>query len=110
MVSTTTFLISAPWFESMTIDLDDPSNNTTNTADANKTGSKSRTLKITAKGVPDDVNEILYVQSLKVNGQKWNKSWVSWADVFENGGTMEFVMGSEAVEWATGELPPSPAS
>ena len=75
-----------------------------------KRQSKSRTLKITAKGVPDDVNEIVYVQSLKVNGQRWNKSWVSWEDVFEKGGTMEFVMGAEVVEWATGELPPSPAS
>ena len=107
MVSTTTFLISAPWFESMTIDLDDAPYNTANTASVNK---KSRTLKITAQGVPDDVNEIVYVQSLRVNGQSWDKSWVDWEDVFEQGGTMEFVLGSEVVEWATGELPPSPAS
>jgi len=46
----------------MTIDLDYPS-----TPGANKT--KSRTLKVTANGVPNDVNETVYVQSLKLNGK-----------------------------------------
>lgn len=51
-----------------------------------------------------------YVQSLKVNGVDWNKSWVTWDDIFAEGGSMEFVLGPEPADWATGALPPSPAS
>jgi putative alpha-1,2-mannosidase len=65
-------------------------------------------LKITSNG--GDRNTAFYVQSLKVNGEKWSKAWVAWQDIFANGGTMEYVLGSNPVHWATGELPPSPAS
>ena len=51
-----------------------------------------------------------YVQSLKVNGQAWNKSWVTWDDVFAKGGRLDFVLGDEPVRWAEGPDPPSPAS
>ena len=57
-----------------------------------------------------DRNMAPYIQSLKVNGQAWDKSWVTWQDIFEDGGSMEYVLGPEPVHWATGELPPSPAS
>ena len=87
----TTFLIGSPAFQEMTINL-----------------GTGKNLKITSTG-GDDVLAY-YVQSLKVNGQPWNKPWVSWSDVFENGGMMEFVLGSEPVNWATGDAPPSPAS
>jgi putative alpha-1,2-mannosidase len=50
------------------------------------------------------------VQSLKVNGKEWTQSWLTWADVFASGGPMEFVLGSEPVNWATGSLPPSLAT
>lgn len=86
----TTFLIASPWFSDLTIDLG-----------ANKK------LVITAENLGE---ESYYVQSLSVNGKSWDKAWVSWEDVFANGGTMEFVLGSEPADWATGELPPSPAS
>ncbi|KAI1331003.1 glycoside hydrolase family 92 protein [Xylariaceae sp. FL0255] len=86
----TTFLISSPWFADLTIDLGD-----------------GKTLAITAENFSE---ESIYVQSLKVNGNDWDKAWVSWDDVFANGGTMDFVLGTEAANWATGDLPPSPAS
>ncbi|TVY83525.1 putative secreted glycosidase [Lachnellula suecica] len=89
----TTFLIHSPWYESMTID---PSN--------------GKTLKITSTGGDGNGDTNIYVQSLKVNGQSWSKSWLTFDDVFANGGTMEFVLGANATQWATGELPPSPAS
>lgn len=89
----TTFLIHSPWYESMTIDL-----------------SNGKTLKITSTGGDGNGDTNIYVQSLKVNGESWNKGWLVWDDVFANGGTMEFVLGSNATQWATGDLPPSPAS
>jgi putative alpha-1,2-mannosidase len=67
-----------------------------------------KSLKITTTG--GDRNTAFYVQSLKVNGKPWDKAWVTWDDTFANGGTMEYVLGSTPVYWATGELPPSPAS
>ncbi|KAK1727470.1 hypothetical protein CaCOL14_008746 [Colletotrichum acutatum] len=86
----TTFLIGSPWFSDLTIAL-----------------GGGRELKITSTGGSEDV---YYVQSLRVNGQAWNKTWVTWDDIFAGGGTLEFELGPEPVEWATGELPPSPAS
>jgi hypothetical protein len=50
------------------------------------------------------------VESLKVNEKKWAKNWLTWSDVFANGGTMEFFLDSESTEWATGSPPPSPAT
>jgi putative alpha-1,2-mannosidase len=87
----TTFLILSPWFPELTIDL-----------------GAGKKLKITTTG--GDKDTAFYVQSLKVNGRQWDKAWVTWEDVFANGGTMDFVVGREKVDWATGDLPPSPAS
>ncbi|KAI2465099.1 glycoside hydrolase family 92 protein [Annulohypoxylon bovei var. microspora] len=86
----TTFLVGSPWFSNLAIDL----------------GSGNKLAITTAGGDA----ESYYVQSLKVNGQTWDKSWVTWDDVFANGGTMDFVLGSEPADWATGDLPPSPAT
>ena len=65
---------------------------------------------ITSTGGDGNGDERFYVQSLKVNGVKWEKGWLEWGDVFEKGGSMEFVLGTEPVRWATGALPPSPGS
>ncbi|KAH7311340.1 glycosyl hydrolase [Stachybotrys elegans] len=86
----TTFLIGSPWFQDLTIHL-----------------AEGKELHISSSGGSE---ERFYVQSMKVNGEDWNKSWLAWADVFENGGTMEFVLGDIPTNWTTGPLPPSPAS
>lgn len=91
MTGQTTFLVLSPWFEKMTINLKD-----------------DKRLVITTTG--GDRNSGPYVQSLKVNGEAWTKSWVTWEDIFTNGGTLDFVLGADKVEWSTGDLPPSPAS
>jgi predicted alpha-1,2-mannosidase len=84
------FLIGSPWFSDLTIDL-----------------GGGRKLVITAEGADEDT---YYVQSLRVNGRAWVRSWLSWEDIFEDGGTLEFVLGSEPTRWTTGRLPPTPAS
>lgn len=89
----TTFLIHAPWFESLTIDL-----------------GNGKKLHITAKGGDGNGDKDYYVQSLRVNGRRWHKSWLTWDDVFAKGGRLEFELGPNPVRWATGPLPPSPAS
>lgn len=91
MTGQTTFLIVSPWYESITIDVG---------------GGKN--LTITSIG--GDRDSAIYVQSLKVNGESWDKSWLTWEDIFVEGGSMEYVLGDTPVEWSTGELPPSPAS
>jgi len=52
--------------------------------------------------------ENVYVQSLKVNGQPWNKAWIRHADIAA-GATLEFTMGSKPSAWgsAPGDLPAS---
>ncbi|KAE9989483.1 hypothetical protein EG327_002639 [Venturia inaequalis] len=87
----TTFLIGSPWFKDMTIQVPG-----------------GKTLHITSTG--GDGNDSYYVQSLKVNGKSWNRNWVTWDDIFANGGSLEFVLGPNALKWDTGDLPPSPAS
>ncbi|GJN67011.1 hypothetical protein PLICBS_001033 [Purpureocillium lilacinum] len=84
------FLIGSPWFSDLTIDLG---------------GEKKLVVKAT--GGSEDK---FYVQSLKVNGQRWKKSWLTWDDIFARGGTLEFELGSEPKDWTTGVLPPSMAS
>jgi putative alpha-1,2-mannosidase len=91
MTGQSTFLILAPWFDSMKISLEN-----------------GKTLNIMTTG--GSRSTASYVQSLKVNGQAWNKAWVTWNDVFADGGTMDFVLGNRSVEWDTGDAPPSPAS
>ena len=90
MTGQTTFLVGSPWFEDLTIDL-----------------GEGKKLRIKTMGGSE---EAFYVQSLRVNGESWDKGWVSWEDVFAEGGEMEFVLGSQPVRWDTGERPPSPAS
>lgn len=90
MVGQTTFLIGSPWFANTTIAL-----------------SQEKSLTMTTTG---GSNSSYYVQSLKVNGQPWTQSWLTWSDVFANGGTMDFVLGPEPKNWTTGNPPPSPAS
>ena len=92
IVGQTTFLIGSPWFANTTISL-----------------GSGNTLTLTTTGVVDSTTDF-YVQSLKVNGKAWKQSWLAWNDVFANGGTMDFVLGPNAVNWTTGPAPPSPAS
>lgn len=90
MTGQTTFLVGSPWFRDLTIDLG--------------TGKK---LVITTSGGGQNS---YYVQSLKVNGKSWDKAWVTWKDVFANGGKLEFVLGPQPANWTTGPAPPSPAT
>lgn len=87
----TTFLIHSPRF-SMNVDL-----------------GSDKFLNITTAG--GNPNTAFQVQSLKVNGKDWTKNWLTFDDVFANGGTMDFVLGANASDWfAGGELPPSPGA
>lgn len=65
-----------------------------------------KTLSIKANNL--DNQNSYYVQSVKVNGQSWNKNWLEHSDVMVNGGTIEFELGSEMKIWETGDVPPSP--
>ncbi|KAK4890713.1 hypothetical protein LTR27_010640 [Elasticomyces elasticus] len=91
MTGQTTFLIGSPWFEHLSINL-----------------GENKTLTVTSTG--GNADTAYYVQSLEVNGQSWDKAWLTWDDIFANGGRLDFVLGSDPVLWANGTLPPSPAS
>lgn len=90
MTGQTTFLIGSPWFSDLTIDL-----------------GSGKTLEIKTTGGSETS---YYVQSLAVNGDDWHKSWVTWSDVFESGGTLDFVLGPNPSNWTTGPPPPSPGT
>jgi putative alpha-1,2-mannosidase len=87
LTGTTTFLIASPWFAHTSITL-----------------SPSKNVTITASGGSDTS---YFVQSVKLNGEEWTKNWISWHDLFEGGGTLEFVLGVERTRWDVGERPPS---
>ncbi|THC88465.1 hypothetical protein EYZ11_012090 [Aspergillus tanneri] len=89
----TTFLIHSPWFESLTIELG---------------GGKK--LHVTAKGGDGNGDSNIQVQRLQVNGKDWRKNWLTWDDIFADGGSLDFELGGSPSNWFTGELPPSPAS
>ncbi|ETN40674.1 uncharacterized protein HMPREF1541_04953 [Cyphellophora europaea CBS 101466] len=69
-----------------------------------RVGLDGQVLNVTAQGLSDDS---FYVQSLTVNGQAWNQSWLGHDDL-KHGGSLEFVLGSEPAPWDTGDAPPSP--
>jgi len=53
--------------------------------------------------------ENVYIQSVKINGQDWNKSWFSFDDI-KNGGTINYVLGNQPNKaWASSKesYPPS---
>jgi len=48
-----------------------------------------------------------YVQSAKLNGKEWNKTWFSHDDI-KDGGKLTLEMGNKAnTQWGTKEAPPS---
>jgi putative alpha-1,2-mannosidase len=56
----------------------------------------------------DGAYENIYIQSAKLDGQVWERSWVQHSFWIE-GGTLELVLGKEEGSWGTREqdLPPS---
>ena len=127
----TTFLITSPWF-SMNIDLgNDKTLNITTTGGNSDTAYYVQSLRVNGFVFPHPLNVQLaafsgepfppeHVPSIplltmaansEINRQDWNKPWLTWDDVFANGGSMEYVLGSSPSGWSTdGDLPPSPAS
>jgi predicted alpha-1,2-mannosidase len=89
VATTPQYLIGSPWFSSL-----------------NMTVGDNKTLCIKATNL-DNANSY-YVQSVKVNGQSWDKNWLDHSDVMVNGGTIEYELGSEPKRWETGNVPPSP--
>jgi len=51
--------------------------------------SNGNSLEVIAKNYS---KENVYIQSVKINGVDWNKSWFNYTDIV-NGGTIEFVLG-----------------
>ncbi|KAK4632119.1 hypothetical protein CLAFUW4_02479 [Fulvia fulva] len=89
VVTQTTYLLVSPWF-----------------SEVNMTVNGNRTLRITATGL--DNAESYYVQSMKINGQDWDRNWFEHKDVMVDGGTIEFELGGEMKAWESGVVPPSP--
>ncbi|CAE6448540.1 unnamed protein product [Rhizoctonia solani] len=90
------YLLSAPFFKAVDVRI--------GTTDPTSASYKSKTyLKIRATGLAANNT---YVQGVKINGKSINRSFI-WHEEIINGGTLEFTMGSKAVAWDSGELPPS---
>ena len=91
IVTQPVYLLLTPWFDDITMSV-----------------GENGTLSIMAQGL-DEASGSIYVQNVTVNGQAWNKSWVSHEDLVGSGNsTIAFVLGTEKVGWDTGTLPPSP--
>ncbi|KAI1502125.1 glycoside hydrolase family 92 protein [Biscogniauxia marginata] len=56
----------------------------------------------------DPAYESIYVQSARLNGKPYTRSWITH-DFFVEGGVLELVLGKEESDWGTSEedLPPS---
>ena len=50
----------------------------------------------------DNSRENIYVQSVKLNGKPYTKSYIDFTDIVK-GGTLELVMGSQPSDWGTAE-------
>jgi predicted alpha-1,2-mannosidase len=90
VVTQPVYLILAPWFSDITMKINE-----------------KQTLNIKAENL-DVAKGSIFIQSLKVNGKQWNKSWLSHDNLTKTNSTLEFVLGTKQTEWDTGETPPSP--
>ncbi|MCJ7842787.1 GH92 family glycosyl hydrolase [Lederbergia sp. NSJ-179] len=79
---TSSYAIGAPYFEKMTIHLEN-----------------GKDIVINAPEV-SDTNK--YIQSMKLNGKPYNKLTIAHEDL-ANGATLEFTMGPEPSKWGTGK-------
>lgn len=92
IVTQPVYLLESPWF-----------------ADINITLGENATLRITSDGKAESLGHSgFYVQSVKINGEAWDKNWFNHEDVMVHGGIIEFLVGDEPVVWETGDPPPSP--
>lgn len=82
------YVIGSPLFERVDLQLDN-----------------GRTLTVLAH---DNAPANVYVQSLRVNGKPWTRTWLDHADIAQ-GGTLEFTMGPEPSGWGRdpSDAPPS---
>ena len=87
------YLLASPWFPEI-----------------NMTINGNSTLRIISKGSDGQSlgQKGYYVQSVTINGEKWEKNWFEHDDLMVKGGTLEFTVGSNISRWETGEVPPSP--
>ena len=92
IVTQTTYLLGSPWFEDINITVHENSN-----------------LRIQSNGNSQSLGQDgFYVRRVQVNGQDWHKNWLQHEDVMMNGGTIEFEVGDEPLQWEDGDKPPSP--
>ncbi|KAI1842823.1 hypothetical protein JX266_010999 [Neoarthrinium moseri] len=92
IVTQPVYLLESPWF-----------------SDINITINGNQTLRVTSSGDHATLGQQgYYVQSVKINGQVWDKNWFNHEDVMVNGGTIEFTVGKEPTTWESGDVPPSP--
>ncbi|KAI9151877.1 alpha-1,2-mannosidase subfamily [Paramyrothecium foliicola] len=85
------YLITPPFFEEVNI--------------ANPATGKTATIRNTNF---DPAYDAIYVQSAKVNGEPWSKSWIGH-EFFTQGWTLELTLGREESTWGTKpeDRPPS---
>ncbi|KAI1798496.1 glycoside hydrolase family 92 protein [Daldinia bambusicola] len=91
VVTQPVYLILSPRFDNITINI----------------GDSGALLSIKATGL----SEGPYIQSLRVNGQAWNQSWVSHEDIVRPDGEdslLEFELSANKTAWDYGNVPPSP--
>jgi putative alpha-1,2-mannosidase len=88
VVTTPVYLLGSPWFE-----------------DINMTINGNRTLRIRSQGLGQDS---YFVQSVRLNGNEWDRNWLEHNDIMNEGGTIDFKLGEEMRVWERGDVPPSP--
>ncbi|ANB14764.1 hypothetical protein AWJ20_2371 [Sugiyamaella lignohabitans] len=88
ITGTTTYLISAPFLSNFSLKL-----------------ANGNTVTITAQNLAEDS---YYVQGITLNGRPHNENWISHDDLFVNGGSLNFQLGTEPKNWDVGSVPPSP--
>ncbi|KAF4633212.1 hypothetical protein G7Y89_g4919 [Cudoniella acicularis] len=105
IVTQTTYLIGSPWFSDLNMTVN---GNSTLRITATVSGNGNGTMNGGDNGGGFG-QEDFYVQSVRINGENWGRNWFVHKDVIINGGSIEFLLGSEPKVWESGgEVPPSP--
>ncbi|KAI1815686.1 glycoside hydrolase family 92 protein [Poronia punctata] len=100
VVTQPVYLLESPWFDDINITLGRNATLRIITSDGKKKKNNRDSASLGHSG--------FYVQSVKINGEDWDRNWFEHEDVMVHGGTIEFSVGDEPVVWETGHVPPSP--
>ncbi|KAK8058436.1 alpha-mannosidase [Apiospora phragmitis] len=106
VVTQPVYLLASPWFADVNVTVN--GNRTLHIMSSRQGGSSDNDPAAATTTTKALGHRGFYVQSVKVDGKRWDQNWILHDSIMVEGGTIEFEVGDEPVQWEKGDVPPSP--